>query len=67
MKVLFVWDSAEYIRFYDSAVEECVARGHAVAIAFNNTNVKKLGGLRSLGEIGRRVRVLGPVPKNEGM
>jgi hypothetical protein len=67
MKVLFVWDSPEYIRFYDSAVEECVARGHAVAIAFNNTNVKKLGGLRSLGEIGRRVRVLGLVPKNEGM
>ena len=67
MKVLFVWDSAEYLRFYDSTVEECVARGHDVAIAYNNTNIKKLGGLRGLTAIESRVRVLGLVPKDEGM
>ena len=36
MKVLFVWDSPEYLRFYDSAIEECAARGHDVAIAVIN-------------------------------
>jgi len=66
MKVLFVWDSAEYLRFYDSAVEEFVARGHDVAIAINNTNIKKQGGLQGLGAIKDRVRVLGLVPKDEG-
>jgi hypothetical protein len=66
MKVLFVWDSAEYLRFYDSAIEECVARGHEVAIAYNNTNIKKLGGLRGLAAFGERVRVLGLVPKGRG-
>jgi hypothetical protein len=65
VKILFVWDSAEYLRFYDSAVEECVARGHDVAIAINNTNIKKQGGLRGLSEYQGRVRVLGLVPKDE--
>ncbi len=33
MKILFVWDSVEYLRFYDSALEDCAARGHDVAVA----------------------------------
>ncbi|MGH7554027.1 MAG: hypothetical protein ACREMQ_13475, partial [Longimicrobiales bacterium] len=65
MKVLFVWDSAEYLRFYDSVVEECVARGHDVAIAYNNTNIKKQGGLRGLSALEGRIRVLGLVPKGK--
>ena len=67
MKVLFVWDSAEYLRFFDSVVEECLARGHEVAIAYNKTNIKKLGGLRGLRAIEGRVRVLGLVPRHKGM
>ena len=67
MKLLFVWDSAEYLRFYDSAIEECVARGHDVAIAYNCTNKKKLGGLRGLSAMDGRVRVLGLVPKGGAM
>ncbi len=67
MKVLFVWDSAEYLRFYDSAVDELVARGHAVAIAINNRSVKKQGGLQGLSAYDPRVRVLGLVPKDDGM
>jgi hypothetical protein len=67
MKVLFVWDSAEYLRFFDSVVEECLARGHEVAIAYNKTNIKKLGGLRGLRAIEGRVRVLGIVPRNKRM
>jgi hypothetical protein len=65
MKILFVWDSAEYLRFYDSAVEECAARGHDVAIAYNNMNVKKQGGLQGLSSYEGRIRVLGLVPKPE--
>jgi hypothetical protein len=67
MKVLFVWDSAEYLRFFDSVVEECLARGHEVAIAYNNTNVKKQGGLQGLTAIESRVRVLGLVPRGRPM
>ena len=67
MKVLFVWDSAEYLRFFDSVVDECLARGHEVAIAYNKTNIKKLGGLRGLRAIEGRVRVLGLVPRHKGM
>jgi hypothetical protein len=66
MRVLFVWDSAEYLRFFDSVLEECVARGHDVAIAYNKTNVKKQGGLQGLRAIQDRVRVLGLVPKGSG-
>ena len=31
MKILFVMDSPEYLRFYDSAIEELASRGHDVA------------------------------------
>jgi hypothetical protein len=67
MKVLFVWDSAEYLRFYDSAIDECTARGHEVTIAFNNTSIKKQGGLRGLSAVDGRVRVLGLMPKARGV
>jgi hypothetical protein len=67
MKVLFVWDSAEYLRFFDSVVEEFLARGHEVAIAYNNTNVRKQGGLQGLTAIEGRVRVLGLVPRGKPM
>ena len=39
MKILFVMDSPEYLRFYDTAIEELASRGHAVAIAVNNDSV----------------------------
>ena len=67
MKVLFVWDSAEYLRFYDSAVEECVARGHTVTIAINNISIKKWGGMEGLSAYAGRVQMLGVVPQHDGM
>jgi len=41
MKVLFLMDSPEYLRFYDSAIEELARRGHEVAISVNNQRDKK--------------------------
>jgi hypothetical protein len=67
MKVLFVWDSPEYLRFYDSVIEEFVARGHDVAIAVVNASVKKPVGLEGLHAYADRVRVLGVVPQLEGV
>lgn len=67
MRILFVWDSAEYLRFYDSAVEEFAARGHTVAIAINNTSIKKQGGMEGLGAYAGRMEMLGVVPQHEGM
>ena len=67
MKVLFVMDTPEYLRFYDSAIEELAARGHSVAIAVNHINAKKPVGLKGLGAYADRVRVLGVVPSHEGM
>src|SRR5688572_16302413 len=66
MKVLFVWDSPEYLRFYDCVVEELAERGHDVAIAVINTNAKKPVGLEGLQAYADRVRVLGLVPQHEG-
>jgi len=66
MKILFVMDSPEYLRFYDSAIEELASRGHQVAIAVNNNSVKKPVGLGGLQAYADRVSVLGVVPEHEG-
>lgn len=66
MKVLFVMATPEYLRFYDSAIEELAARGHSVAIAVNHFNAKKPVGLKGLSAYADRVRVLGVVPSHEG-
>ena len=66
MKILFVMDSPEYLRFYDSAIEELAARGHSVCLAVNNNSVKKPVGLEDLNAYADRVRVLGVMPSHEG-
>ena len=63
MKILFLMDSPEYLRFYDSAIEELAARGHAVAIAVNSQRTKKPVGLEGLRAYADRVSVLGVVPE----
>lgn len=66
MKILFVMDSPEYLRFYDSAIEEFAARGHNVAIAVTTRGVKKPVGLDGLQAYADRVKVLGLVPQHKG-
>jgi hypothetical protein len=67
MKILFLMDSPEYLRFYDSAIEELASRGHAVAIAVNSGRAKKPVGLDGLQACADRVSVLGVVPQHEGL
>lgn len=67
MKILFLMDSPEYLRFYDSAVEELAARGHAVAIAVNSGRAKKPVGIEGLRAYADRVTVLGVVPERRGL
>ncbi len=67
MRVLFIMDSPEYLRFYDTAIEEFAARGHAVSIAVNSSSAKKPVGLGGLQRYADRVRVLGVVPQHDGM
>ena len=67
MRILFVWDSPEYLRFYDSVIEEFAARGHDVRIAVINASIKKPVGLEGLQAYADRVRVLGVLPQHEGM
>jgi hypothetical protein len=67
VKVLFLMDSPEYLRFYDTAIEALAARGHAVAIAVNNQRAKKPVGLEGLHAYADRVSVLGVVPDAEGL
>jgi hypothetical protein len=67
MRVLFLMDSPEYLRFYDTVVEELAARGHEVAIAVNNQRAKKPVGIEGLRAYGDRVRVLGLVPERVGL
>jgi hypothetical protein len=66
VKVLFLMDSPEYLRFYDSAVQELAARGHSVAIAVNHQRAKKPVGLDGLRAYADRVSVLGVVPERGG-
>ena len=67
MRVLFLMDSPEYLRFYDTVVEELASRGHDVAIAVNNQRAKKPVGIEGLHAYGDRVQVLGVVPEREGV
>jgi hypothetical protein len=67
VKVLFLMDSPEYLRFYDSAVEELAARGHTVSIAVNNRRAKKPVGLEGLQAYADRVSLLGVVPEASGI
>jgi hypothetical protein len=67
MNILFLMDSPEYLRFYDSAIEELARRGHEVAIAVNNQRDKKPVGIEGLRAYGDRVRVLGVVPESVGL
>ena len=66
MKVLFLMDSPEYLRFYDTAVEEMAARGHAVSIGVNSQRSKKPVGVEGLKAYADRVSVLGVVPLRTG-
>jgi len=67
VKILFLMDSPEYLRFYDSAIEELAVRGHTVAIAVNNQRVKKPVGVEGLQAYADRVTVLGLVPESRGI
>lgn len=67
MRILFLMDSPEYLRFYDSAVEELARRGHSVAIAVNHQRAKKPVGLEGLRAYADRVSVLGVVPEPVGL
>jgi hypothetical protein len=67
MKILFLMDSPEYLRFYDSAIEELAARGHTVALAVNSGRAKKPVGLEGLHTAAGSVTVLGIVPAHSGM
>jgi hypothetical protein len=66
MKILFLMDSPEYLRFYDSAVEELASRGHAVSIGVNHNSIKKPVALGELQRYLGRVSVAGLVPKHGG-
>jgi len=66
MKILFLMDSPEYLRFYDSVVEEMAARGHSVTIAVNYQRAKKPVGLDGLRAWGDRIKVIDSVPMRSG-
>ena len=66
MNVLFLLESPEYLRFFDSAIEGLAARGHAVAIAVTSDRTGKPVGLGGLQQYADRVRVLGMVPQHTG-
>jgi hypothetical protein len=68
MKILFIMDSPEYLRFYDSAIEELAARGHVVSLAVSHGQERKPVGLDGLrAAYGNRLNVLGLVPEHDGM
>ena len=67
MKVFFLMDSPEYLRFYDMAIDELACRGHQVTLAVMNGREKKPVGLEGLHARAERVRIAGVVPANTGV
>ena len=67
MKILFIMDSPEYLRFYDSAIDELARRGHAVSLAVSHGRERKPVGLEGLQAYAGRTRILGLVPGHDGM
>jgi hypothetical protein len=61
MKVFFLMDSPEYLRFYDSVIDELAGRGHHVTLAVMNEREKKPVGLEGLQAHADRVRLAGVV------
>jgi hypothetical protein len=66
MKVFFLMDSPEYLRFYDTAIDELASRGHRVTLAVMNSRERKPVGLEGLQAHADRVQVAGVVPANTG-
>jgi hypothetical protein len=66
MKILFIMDSPEYLRFYDSVIEELAARGHHVSLGVSHGQEKKPIGLEGLQVYADRVAVVGLVPQDAG-
>ena len=67
MKLMFLMDSPEYLRFYDTAIAELAARGHEVALAVMSSRDRKPVGLEGLRAHAAGVRVVGVVPAHDGM
>ena len=67
MKILFLMDSPEYLRFFDSVIEELAARGHEVSLAVGWEREKKPVGIGGLHVHVRNVRVVGVAPHVDGM
>jgi hypothetical protein len=67
MKILFVMDSPEYLRFYDSVVVELATRGHFVWLAVMSERERKPVGLGGLQQYADHVEVLGVVPEHLGL
>ena len=67
MKILFIMDSPEYLRFYDSVIEECAARGHTLSLAVSHGREKKPVGVEGLQAYADRAQILGVVPQHEGV
>src|SRR5581483_566544 len=61
LKLMFVVGSAEYIRYFDSAMSLLLDRGHEVSIGVNRLREKKHARLEGLED--PRVRILGVIPK----
>ena len=67
MKILFLMDSPEYLRFFDTVIEELAARGHHVTLGVGWGREKKAVGLAGLHSHIAGVHVAGVVPQAEGV
>jgi hypothetical protein len=67
MKILFLMDSPEYLRFFDTVIEELIARGHDVSLTVGWGRERKHVGLEGLRTHVRGARVIGVAPQTEGV
>ena len=67
MKILFLMDSPEYLRFFDTVIEELIARGHEVSLTVGWGRERKQVGLEGLRTHVRGARVIGVAPQTAGV
>lgn len=63
MNILFVMQSPEYLRYYDSTILMLAERGHTVFLAVNKLNARKRVRLESFAGANERIVVAGVVPR----
>lgn len=67
MKILFITESPEYLRFFDSTLELLLEQGHEIVLGVNEDKQKRQVRLERFGGGHPSLKIAGVVPLHEGL